>query len=455
MSLKHRFSAIFASALMAVITPISAYAQTGTVTADLLNIRSLASASSPVVTQVSQGEVLDLISYDGSWYEIKTSDGKTGFANGNYISPNPAYYGKVTASSLMVRSSTGTSSPVISKLKKDSVVELLAYDGSWYKVITPEGHTGYASANYIVADNSLTSPVVTKEPAYDLGCGYVSCNLTRLHESTGEYSTVTALLTKGEKLQFLAYDGAWYKVRRENGQEGYVSVYFVTLTENGVSPNSYDCPIPGYINATALNVRTAPDTSSAIISAFTQGTEIDLISYDGSWYKTRLDNGITGYVSGNFISLNPVSYIPVTNPDVVPIYVPKVAPTDATYTLGAQIVETAYTHLGKPYRYADEGPDTFDCSGFTMYVMNQYGITLPRRSVDQFSCGFGVNKDELISGDLVFFSSKNTSGVAHVGIYVGEGYFIHASSGKAYAVTVSSLSENYYTKHYLGAKRVI
>lgn len=455
MGFKNRFAAILTATVMTALTPISAAAQTGTVTADLLNIRSLASTNSSVVTQVSQGDVIDLLSFDGTWYEVKTSDGKTGFASGNFVTPNPSYYGKVTASSLMVRSSTGTSSPVIAKLTKDSTVELLAYDGSWYKVLTSEGLTGYASANYIVVDYSITSMFPQANPTYDLGHGYVSCNLTRLHESTGEYSTVTALLTKGEKLDFLAYDGAWYKVRRESGEEGFVSVYFVTLDQNSVSNNSYDCPIPGYIDATVLNVRMAPNTTANVISAVKQGSEIALLSYDGSWYKTRLDNGNIGYVSANYVSLNPVEYIPSTLPQTEVLYVPKVAPTDATYSLGNRIVETAYTHLGKPYRYADEGPDTFDCSGFTMYVMNEYGIKLPRRSVDQFSCGFSVSKDELIAGDLVFFSSKNTSGVAHVGIYVGDGYFIHASSGKAYAVTVSALSQNYYTQHYLGAKRVI
>lgn len=450
-----KYAAALGVGLLLSFTPLCIHAQTGTVTAESLNIRSLPSTDSAVLSYVNSGSQLELLSYDGTWYNVRTADGQEGYAHGAFISQNPSYFGRVTASTLMVRSSTGISSPVITKLSCGSVVELLAYDGSWYKIQTGEGQVGYASAEYIIQDNSVSSSFSYPAEDYDLGYGYVSCNLTRLHESTGEYSNVTCLLSKGEKLQFLAYDGAWYKVRRESGEEGYISVYFVTLDESSVASIPDDCIIPGYVNATSLNFRSQPNTSCYILSSVTQGSQIDLLSFDGSWYKARLSSGEIGYVSGDYISLNPVEYAVVSIPDLNIPYVPKVDPTDETYSLGSQIVETAYEYLGTPYRYATDGPDTFDCSGFTMYVMNQYGITLPHQSGSQYLYGFEVSQMELIPGDLVFFSSNSNSGVAHVGIYVGEGYFIHASSGKAYSVTVSSLFDDYYTRHYLGAKRVI
>lgn len=443
--------------------PVHSLAQSGTVNADVLNIRSLASTSSDIVAKLQEGTVLEIISTEGDWFRVETSDGISGYVSKDYVSLNPAYYGTVTASSLMVRSSTGTNSPIITKLPYGTIVELLAYDGAWYKIKTAEGDFGYVSADYIIPTDS--DSVAPKEEAtqadtsqteevYDLGHGFVSCDLTRLHESTGEYSTVTALLTKGEKLTFLAYDGAWYKVRRENGQEGYVSVYFVTLSYDPAAP-SFDCAIPGFVDATMLNVRSTPSTWGTVLTGVSMGTQLDLLSFDGQWYKARLSDGRFGYVSGDYISLNPVEYTPVTPPVINVTYIPKVAPTAETYRLGSEIITTAYQYMGKPYRYATEGPDTFDCSGFTMYVMGFHGINLPRPSRDQYYCGFAVEKDELIAGDLVFFSSANTTGVAHVGIYVGNGDFIHASSGSAYSVTVSSLSADYYTRHYLGAKRVI
>lgn len=455
MGLKKCIATGLSAILITLLTPFSSYAQTGTVTADSLNIRALASTSAQIISKVKSGTQLTLLSYDGSWYNIKTDDGITGYVSADYILPDTAYFGRVTASNLMVRSSTGTSSPIIAKLSCDSVVELLAYDGAWYKVLTEDGHIGYASADYIVLDDTITS--LNSSVYDDLGYGYVSCALTRMHESTGEYSTVSALLDKGEKLQLLIYDGAWYKVRRENGEEGYVSVNFITLDSSSVQYIPDNATIPGYIDATSLNFRSEPNTTCNVISSLSKGTEINLLSYKENWFKAKLVNGSVGYVSADYISLNPVANAPV-NTSVTAVnvpYVPKVAPTDETYSLGAKIIETAYEYLGTPYRYATEGPDSFDCSGFTMYVMNIHGIKLPHQSGSQYLYGFEVAKDELIPGDLVFFNSNSNAGVAHVGIYVGEGYFIHASSGRAYSVTVSSLSDDYYTTHYLGAKRVI
>ena len=442
-----------------LLSAVSAFAQTATVKADLLNVRSLASTSSDIVTRVKEGDELEILSSSDGWYMVKTPDGFEGYVKSDYITLNAQYFGRVTASALMVRSSTGTSSPIVTKLNNGDVVELLSYDGSWYKIKMQDGTSGFASAEYIQQDSSVTAfKAQTVQPpaetTYTFPTGFVSSALTRLHETTGEYSTVIALLTKGEELSLLAYDGAWYKVRRFDGMEGYVSVGFVALTRE-TSLSGMDFPIPGYVNATTLNFRSAPSTWSNITASITKGTEISLYSYSDEWYKAKLYDGREGYVSSSYISLNPVAYTTTAPPIINSNFTPKVPPTDATRALGAQIVATAHEYMGIPYRYATEGPDSFDCSGFTMYIMNLYGIKLPRPSRDQYYCGFSVDKSELIPGDLVFFSSKNTSGVAHVGIYIGDGNFIHASSGSAYSVTVSSLSADYYTRHYLGAKRVI
>lgn len=105
-------------------------------------------------------------------------------------------------------------------------------------------------------------------------------------------------------------------------------------------------------------------------------------------------------------------------------------------------------------KYVSGGTTTngFDCSGFTMYVFDKIGINLPHQSGSQYQMGSAVSRDELRAGDLVFFNT-NGRGVSHVGIYVGDGDFAHASSSRG--VTISSLSDSYYVNRYIGAKRIM
>ena len=116
----------------------------------------------------------------------------------------------------------------------------------------------------------------------------------------------------------------------------------------------------------------------------------------------------------------------------------------------SQVANYAYNFLGRPYVYGANGPNAFDCSGFTSYVYRHFGVSLPRTASSQFSAGSAVSRNNLAPGDLVFFNTVGYLG--HVGLYIGGGDFIHAaSSGR---VKISSLSEGYYRTSYAGARRV-
>lgn len=119
-----------------------------------------------------------------------------------------------------------------------------------------------------------------------------------------------------------------------------------------------------------------------------------------------------------------------------------------------EIVREAERWIGTPYRYGgtERGRGT-DCSGMVMTVFGKAGITLPRSSAEQQKYCKPVKKNDLRAGDLVFFtSSRSGSRVTHVGVYRGNGEFIHAST--SHGVIVSRLDENYYQKHYHSAGRV-
>lgn len=122
------------------------------------------------------------------------------------------------------------------------------------------------------------------------------------------------------------------------------------------------------------------------------------------------------------------------------------APTDILMT-------SISNWIGTPYRYGGMSKAGIDCSGFTTVIFNEvYGIQLPRRAKEQFLLGRGVNRDNLKQGDLVFFQLPRTRSVSHVGIYISDGKFVHASTSSG--VMISNLGEEYWVKLFKGAKRI-
>ena len=120
---------------------------------------------------------------------------------------------------------------------------------------------------------------------------------------------------------------------------------------------------------------------------------------------------------------------------------------------GAEIAAKALEYVGCDYVYGGAGPTSFDCSGLTMYVYGLYGYSLPHGATGQASCGIAVDKSELQPGDLVLFTGSGVT-YGHVGIYIGDDQFVHASTYGVGVIT-SSLSSNTYVKRYSGARRII
>lgn len=124
----------------------------------------------------------------------------------------------------------------------------------------------------------------------------------------------------------------------------------------------------------------------------------------------------------------------------------------ATSTKASAVISTAKQYIGVRYSWGGTTPSGFDCSGFTSYVFAKNGITLPRISRDQYNVGTAVAFSNLKAGDLVFFSMDGDKVIDHVGIFMGGGQFIHASSTKG--VTISSMS-SYWTGKMIGSRRVL
>ncbi|MFY9779884.1 MAG: C40 family peptidase [Candidatus Baltobacteraceae bacterium] len=121
-----------------------------------------------------------------------------------------------------------------------------------------------------------------------------------------------------------------------------------------------------------------------------------------------------------------------------------------TSTIAMSLTRSAMRFIGTPYVFGGTSPSGFDCSGYVQYVFAMFGIHLPRTADVQYYAGHHTDGGIQV-GDLVFFQTYEP-GPSHVGIYMGDGKFIHSSS---HGVMISRLADSYWAERYLGAKRVV
>jgi cell wall-associated NlpC family hydrolase len=124
-----------------------------------------------------------------------------------------------------------------------------------------------------------------------------------------------------------------------------------------------------------------------------------------------------------------------------------------TTMLNQHIIQFALSMLGTPYKYGANGPYEYDCSSFTQLVFLKHGIFIPRVSRDQAKVGQEISRDNLQTGDLIFFNSKSSNEVKHVGIYIGNGKFVHNTT-RTHQVDYGDLNAPYYSQHFKCARRV-
>lgn len=182
----------------------------------------------------------------------------------------------------------------------------------------------------------------------------------------------------------------------------------------------------GVVTASVLNVRKGVGRRTQKIGELTKNTNVTILSKKGNWYKIQYGDD-TAYVTLEYVSDDP-----------------EVIEAANMLSVGEEIVEYAKEFIGVPYVYGGTTPSGFDCSGFVKYVYEKFGISLPRISYDQINVGQSVSEADLQAGDLVFFRGGD-----HVGIYVGDGQYIHAPrTGRN--VTIEPLNRSVYA-----ARRVL
>ena len=207
-----------------------------------------------------------------------------------------------------------------------------------------------------------------------------------------------------------------------------------------------------YVNTDLLNVRDTWSTGGAKVGLLHQNDRVSVTGIcSNGWYRIKY-NGATAYVLGEYLideiedDPDPISSDPEEQPHIK-------WPTGGGSGDAANVANLAMSFVGYDYVYGGTSPSTgFDCSGLVYYCYGQYGYSLYRVADDQMKNGESVSKSQLQIGDLVFFGSGDYA--SHVGMYIGSGNFVHASTPTT-GVRINSLDETYYADRYLGARRII
>ena len=286
---------------------------------------------------------------------------------------------------------------------------------------------------------AVTCACLVSAAAASVGVGTVQADALRLRASANVDSAILATAAKGDAVVVLENAGNnWYKVDYQSVQ-GYMSGEYLTVAEKADAAIGY-----GKVSAggSTLNIRSAPSTSASKVAVLSDGAVVKIVGVDSGWYKVSC-NGKTGYVSSDYM---------VTTKETTS----RGAETAAVASsgMGEQIVAYAKQFLGVPYVYGGNGPSCFDCSGFTKYVYAHFGVTLNRTATDQLANGTAVSKSQLQPGDLVFFKANTSKPVSHVGIYIGGGQFIHASTN-TYSVKIDNLASGYYSRVYVYGRHIM
>jgi cell wall-associated NlpC family hydrolase len=304
---------------------------------------------------------------------------------------------------------------------------------------------------------SLAPVLYITAAAGTIAYGAATVEATSLNVRSGPETTYSIVYTieQNERIVILEkVNEEWYRIVYR-GVEGYVAAMYL---KDVLTAENFDAV--GKVTGDDVLMRSAPSTSGSILGSTNAGDIVTIIGINSGWYKVKYA-GETGYIRSDFIAvIDGTTAAGGTTggaTDAADNYTTTVTkPQGDNLSLRDQLVNYALQYVGYSYVYGGASPSTgFDCSGFVKYIFSQYNYSVTRSASSQYANdGSSIAKSDLLPGDLVFFSSNGGYSVTHVGIYIGNNQFVHASSPKI-GVVISSLDSNYYTRVWFGAKRIL
>ena len=295
------------------------------------------------------------------------------------------------------------------------------------------------------------------------GIGFVTASALRLRSEPNTTSSTLDTAPKNDCVVVISKTGEWYKVNY-NLQVGYMHEDYLSVLTKENAELGY-----GQVNGSSVNLRSGPSTSYKAVAVAAKGEKCYILGLNEGWYKVIYGSNIC-YIRSDYLDLTEIPYENQDSSNSPKFYrlgkstgvAPSAAALNGSTTsagtstgsvTGQQILAEAKKYLGTPYVYGGASPSGFDCSGFVYYVLKQLGYSPYRTPADQYKMGTYVSKSDLQVGDIVFFAGTYASGISHVGIYAGNGQFIHSPNSRS-TVSYSDLTSGYWANHYYGARRM-
>jgi len=462
---------------------VASYTVSGT-NGDGVRCRTRASLDGTIITVLAEGTgVNSRGSQSGDWMPV-TCAGSKGWVSAQYLSAgggggggNGATSGSATVTGtgggLRCRDDAGYNADVLTVLSDGTSVALRgAAQGDWQPVVCA-GMNGFVFSDYLDysggggsddggsnggGSNSSLSAGDSAVVSGTNGDG------VRLRSSASFNGAIVMVVSEGAAVSVITGStGDWVAVSYK-GTSGFIHMDYLAAggggDDGGDSGSADSLDVGSHAKVLAdLNLRYDPSMSGGIAAVAPAGTVVEVTGgLSNGFYAVDWD-GLSGYMHSDYLSYTTASLTK------------RGGSSDdggsgdnggggsddgggGGSNTGNAIVDYAMQYLGYPYVWATHGPSSFDCSGFTYWViLNTLGIDISPGTSAQINQGTPVSRSNLQPGDLVFFQNTYTWGLSHVGIYIGNGKFIHAEN-ESTGVVISDLSSQYYSSRWYGARRI-
>ena len=402
-----------------------------------LNIRKDPDGAANVVGTLSDGSACEILETLDGWVKISSGEVE-GYASSEYILTGDeakeaakdlvkerAY---ITADNLNIRETPSTDGQIVGKCLQGELHEIVGEENGWYKISGGYISADYAEKRFCMNEANKLDMKAMVLNFYDRpGVSNVS-NYLNIRAGAGENEKIIGKLPSYAGCEILEDANGWYKIS-SGGITGYVKSDYILTGDEAKQAAMNHAELMAIVHADRLNARTEPSTDAKIWTQISENERYHVAEQLDGWVKIEFDESGEGdgddeisaaYVSSEFVEGRYALSEAI-----------KFSPTEESASLRSRIVNYAMKFLGNPYVWGGTSlTKGADCSGFTMSVMKNFGISLPHYSGSQAKSGKRIKSSEMRPGDLVFYGNSRGR-INHVAMYIGNGQVINAASRRS------------------------